>query len=147
VRLLADRAGVTRAQAFALAPTRVPVHVRLADRPLAGSDGEFVRFKTTQRAHYDAFAPTDDAVFDTLLWNERGELTEFTRANVALRIGGRWLTPALKCGLLPGIARARLLREGAIEEATLTREDLVRADGVAFFNSLRGWLAAVLDPA
>ena len=62
----------------------------------AGSDGEFVRFKTTQRAHYDAFAPADDAVFDTLLWNERGELTEFTRGNVALRIDGRWLTPALR---------------------------------------------------
>jgi len=142
VRLLADRAGVTRAQAFALAPTRSPVLVRLADRPLAGSDGEFVRFKTTQRAHYDAFAPADEGVFDTLLWNERGELTEFTRGNVALRVGGRWLTPPLRSGLLPGIARARLLREGAIEEATLTRADLARADGLAFFNSLRGWLPA-----
>jgi len=147
VRLLADRAGVTRAQAFALAPTTEPVRVRLAERPLVGSDGEFVRFKTTQRAHYDAFVPGSDAVFDTLLWNERGELTEFTRGNLALRIDGRWLTPASKCGLLPGIARARLLREGAINEAVLTRSDLARADGLAFFNSLRGWLAAELEPA
>ena len=145
VRLLADRAGVARAQAFALAPTREPVRVRLAERPLAGSDGEFVRFKTTQRAHYDAFAPADDGVFDTLLWNERGELTEFTRGNVALRIDGRWLTPAIRCGLLPGIARARLLREGAIEEATLARGDLARAEAVAFFNSLRGWILAAVD--
>ena len=144
VRLLADRAGVARAQAFALAPTQAPVRVRLAGRPLAGSDGEFVRFKTTHRAHYDAFAPADAAVFDTLLWNERGELTEFTRGNVALRIAERWLTPALECGLLPGIARARLLREGAIEEAVLVRGDLARADGVAFFNSLRGWIEASL---
>jgi para-aminobenzoate synthetase/4-amino-4-deoxychorismate lyase len=142
VRLLADRSGAARAQAFALADTPSPVRVRLADRPLAGSDGEFVRFKTTQRAHYDAFAPATDEVFDTLLWNERGELTEFTRGNVALRFGGRWLTPALKCGLLPGVARARLLREGVVEEAVLTRDDLERADGVAFFNSLRGWLDA-----
>jgi len=144
VRLLADRAGVTRAQAFALAPTPASVRVRLAERPLAGSDGEFVRFKTTQRAHYDAFAPTDPGVFDTLLWNGRGELTEFTRGNVALRLSGRWLTPALGCGLLPGIARARLLREGVVEEAVLSRDDLARADGVAFFNSLRGWLDVVL---
>ena len=144
VRLLADRTGDARAQAFALAATPEPVRVRLADRPLAGSDGEFVRFKTTQRAHYDAFAPGDASIFDTLLWNERGELTEFTRGNVALRLNGRWLTPALRCGLLPGIARARLLREGAIEEAVLVRADLARADGIAFFNSLRGWLAAFL---
>ncbi|MCK9684677.1 aminodeoxychorismate synthase component I [Scleromatobacter humisilvae] len=146
VRLLADRAGVARAQAFALAPTQAPVRVRLAERPFAGSDGEFVRFKTTQRAHYDAFAPAGEDVFDTLLWNERGELTEFTRGNVALRIAGRWLTPSSKSGLLPGIARARLLREGVIEEAVLTRDDLARADGVAFFNSLRGWLGATLAP-
>jgi para-aminobenzoate synthetase/4-amino-4-deoxychorismate lyase len=140
VRLLADRAGAARAQAFELAPTPEPVLVRLADRPLIGSDGEFVRFKTTRRAHYDAFAPTQDGIFDTLLWNERGELTEFTRGNVALRIDGRWRTPTLECGLLPGIARARLLREGAISQSTLTCADLERAQGVAFFNSLRGWL-------
>ncbi len=146
VRLLADRVGAARAQAFALAPTPAPVRVRLADRPLAGSDGEFVRFKTTHRAHYDAFAP-DAGVFDTLLWNERGELTEFTRGNVALRIGGRWLTPAASCGLLPGIGRARLLREGRIEEARLTCADLARAEGMAFLNSLRGWIEARLDAA
>ena len=142
VRLLADRGGVARAQAFALAATPAPVRVALADRPLVGSDGEFVRFKTTRRGHYDAFAPVDATVFDTLLWNERGELTEFTRGNLALRIAGRWLTPAGACGLLPGIARARLLREGAIEEAVLVRADLARAQGIAFFNSLRGWQAA-----
>jgi len=144
VRLLADRAGAARAQAFPLAPTQAPVRVRLAERPLAGSDGEFVRFKTTHRAHYDALASADPDVFDTLLWNERGELTEFTRGNLALRIDGRWLTPPLASGLLPGIARARLLREGRIEEASLLRADLARAEGLAFFNSLRGWLDAVL---
>ena len=146
VRLLADRAGATCAQAFALAITPKPVRVRvaLADRPLAGTDGEFVRFKTTHRAQYDAFTPADGTIVDTLLWNERGELTEFTRGNVALRIDGRWLTPALGSGLLPGIARARLLREGALTEATLTRDDLRRADALAFVNSLRGWLEAEL---
>jgi para-aminobenzoate synthetase/4-amino-4-deoxychorismate lyase len=144
VRLLADRAGIARAQAFALAPTPGPVRVVLADRPLVGSDGEFVRFKTTRRGHYDAFNPADATVFDTLLWNERGQLTEFTRGNVALRIAGRWLTPAASSGLLPGIARARLLREGVIFEDKLTPDDLRRADGLAFFNSLRGWLVAEL---
>ena len=144
VRLLASRAGAARAQAFALATTSSPVRVALADRALAGSDGEFVRFKTTHRAHYDAFAPSDDSTFDTLLWNERGELTEFTRGNVALLVEGRWLTPALRCGLLNGVARARLLREGRIEESVLMRDDLARAEAVAFFNSLRGWLEAII---
>ncbi len=146
IRLLADRTGAARAQAFPLEPTAQPVRVQLAHAPLAGADGEFVRFKTTRRAHYDAFAPTDAGVFDTLLWNERGELTEFTRGTVALRIDGRWLTPALRCGLLPGIARARLLHDGTLAEAVLTRDDLARATGLAFINSLRGWLDAALFP-
>ena len=117
--------------------------MRLADRPLAGSDGEFVRFKTTHRAHYDAFAPADDAVFDTLLWNERGELTEFTRGNVALRIDGRWLTPALEVrAAARHRARAAAARGRDRGRRCLTRDDLARADGVAFFNSLRGWIEA-----
>jgi para-aminobenzoate synthetase/4-amino-4-deoxychorismate lyase len=65
---------------------------------------------------------------------------------VALRIDGRWLTPAAASGLLPGVARARLLREGTLAEATLPRADLACAEGLAFFNSLRGWLPATLDP-
>jgi para-aminobenzoate synthetase/4-amino-4-deoxychorismate lyase len=148
VRLLADRAGDARAEAFELAPSPPLVRVQVARTPLIGADGEFVRFKTTRRAHYDAFAPRDPELFDTLLWNERGELTEFTRGNVALRLDGQWLTPALRCGLLPGVARARLLREGRLREAVIHKHDLARADGLAFFNSLRGWVDArcVLAP-
>jgi para-aminobenzoate synthetase/4-amino-4-deoxychorismate lyase len=144
VRLLADRAGLARAQAFALDPAPARVQVQLAAGPLVGSEGEFVRFKTTQRAHYDAFAPAEASVFDTLLWNERGELTEFTRGNLALRLAGRWLTPSGRSGLLAGIARARLLEEGAVAEATLNRDDLADAEAIAFFNSLRGWIPAEL---
>ena len=67
----------------------------MADRPLREAHSEFVRYKTTHRAHYDAFTPRDPAVFDTLLWNEAGELTECTRGNIALHLDGRWVTPAL----------------------------------------------------
>ena len=38
------------------------------------------------------------------------------------------------------------LREGRIAEAVVRVEDLERASGLAFFNSLRGWLEAELDP-
>jgi len=50
-------------------------------------------------------------------------------------------------GLLPGIGRARLLADGTVVEAVLTRDDLACADGIAFFNSLRGWLDAALSQA
>jgi para-aminobenzoate synthetase / 4-amino-4-deoxychorismate lyase len=144
VRLLADARGSCQAAAFALAPTAQPVPVQLASRPFVDARSEFVRFKTTRRAHYDAFAPSDPAVFDTLLWNEAGELTEFTRGNVAVKLDGRWVTPPLSCGLLGGIGRTVALREGRVVEQVVHREDLARAQGLAFLNSLRGWLAAEL---
>ncbi len=144
VRLLLDASGKPRAQAFPMPATATPVVLALAGRPFEMADSEFARFKTTRRAHYEAAAPDQPGVFDTLLWNERGELTECTRGNVALKIGGRWLTPALHCGLLPGIGRAHALADGRLTEAVLTREDLARAEAVAFVNSLRGWLPATL---
>ena len=144
VRLLADAQGACRAEAFALGPTAQPVPVQLASRPFVDARSEFVRFKTTRRAHYDAFAPSDPAVFDTLLWNEAGELTEFTRGNVAVKLDGRWVTPPLSCGLLGGIGRAKALRDGRVVEQVVHRDDLSRAEGLAFLNSLRGWLAAEL---
>lgn len=144
VRLLLNARG--QAQVEALAMEASPALVQLALAPMAFEEAgsEFVRFKTTRRAHYDAFAPRVPGVFDTLLWNRQGELTECTRGNVAVQLDGRWVTPPLRCGLLDGIGRARFLREGRLVEAVVRVEDLPRATGLAFVNSLRGWIDAVL---
>ncbi|WP_408642907.1 aminodeoxychorismate synthase component I [Acidovorax bellezanensis] len=146
VRLLLDARGRASAEAFACAPTALPVRLQLADQPLSDrwAHGEFVRYKTTRRAHYDAFAPTDPAFFDTLLFNEQGEITECTRGNIAALVDGRWITPPLACGLLPGVGRAIALREARVSEAVLRLADLPRVQAWAFVNSLRGWLAAEL---
>jgi para-aminobenzoate synthetase/4-amino-4-deoxychorismate lyase len=144
VRLLLNASGHARAEAYAMSASPARVQLVLAERALAEAHGEFVRFKTTRRAHYEAFSPTKPDVFDTLLWNEAGEITECTRGNVALRVAGRWVTPPLHCGLLGGVARAQALAEGIITEAVLRLEDLPQVEDVAFLNSLRGWLAAEL---
>lgn len=144
VRLLLDSRGAPRAEAFALQPTPTPVRLRLAHRAFDEADSEFVRHKTTRRAHYAAFAPTAPGVFDTVLWNRAGEITEGTFGNIAMRLDGHWVTPPLACGLLPGVGRAVALREGRVAEAVVRIEDLPRVDGWAFINSLRGWLPAEL---
>ena len=141
-RLLLGAAGTPRAEAFALAPTPEPVLLRLAQRPLAQAHSEFVRHKTTRRAHYAAFAPQEPGVFDTVLWNEEGEITESTFGNIAMLLDGRWVTPPLACGLLPGVGRAVALREGRVQEAVVRLSDVPRVQGWAFINSLRGWMAA-----
>ena len=149
VRLLLDRFGQPRAEAFALQPTATPVRLQLATRPLAEAHGEWVRFKTTRRAHYAAFAPAPGSgIFDTVLFNAEGEITESTFGNLAMQMDdGRWLTPPLACGLLPGVGRAVALREGRVQEGVVRVQDLHRVRRWAFINSLRGWLDAELVPA
>jgi len=144
VRLRLDARGQAQAEAHAMTVASAPVRLALAPMAFEAADSEFVRFKTTRRAHYDAVVPSVPGVFDTLLWNRHGELTECTRGNVAVRLDGRWLTPPLRCGLLDGIGRANYLREGRLAEAVVRVDDLPRATGLAFVNSLRGWLDAVL---
>lgn len=148
VRLLLDAQGRARAEAYALPASPARVRLQLATRALDEAHGEFVRCKTTRRAHYDVFTPTDLEVFDTLLWNADGEFTECTRGNVAFLLDGRWVTPPLRCGLLAGVGRARALQGGRIQAESVVRvKDLPRVEALAFVNSLRGWIPADLEPS
>ena len=161
VRLLVDRHGTVRAEVHgwsgplgsdglpattdaAAADADPGLRVRLAGAAFV-EDADFVRHKTTWRPAYERFAPDDPQVFDTLLWNPAGELTEFTRGNLALRLDGQWYTPPLSCGLLAGVRRQQLLQSGALVERVLTRAELERAGSLAFINGLRGCLAVKLD--
>ncbi len=138
VRLLCARDGALQSQVFALEPSPAEVQVVLATSPVR-SDDEFLRWKTTARAVYAAHQPPP-GMFDTLLWNERGELTEFTRGNLVLDVEDRRLTPRVESGLLVGVQRGVLLGAGEIEEALLRVEDLARARRAWFINAVRGWL-------
>lgn len=142
-RMLLHEDGSLETEAPAMQDVMGPVRVCLAHAPLLEAHDEFVRYKTTRRSHYDAWVPVQ-GFFDTLLWNEAGEVTEFTRGNVAVKLNGRWLTPPLSSGLLPGVGRAMALSSGQVDEGVVRVEDLARAEGIAFINSLRGWLEALL---
>lgn len=145
VRLVLSADGSFLGETYPCAATAEPVRLQLAGRPLLEAHSDCVRHKLTQRGHYDALAPTDPAVFDTLLWNEAGELTECTRGNVAALLDGCWVTPPLTCGLLPGVGRAVALKAGRLQEAVLPLDVVPRVQAWAFVNSLRGWLGAELE--
>ncbi|MEJ2801828.1 aminodeoxychorismate synthase component I [Comamonadaceae bacterium PP-2] len=156
LRLLLSAEGGLTVQAVAQPAVPLPVKVALAHAPLRRSQGAFVRFKTTRRAHYDALAPTAPDVFDSLLYNLEGEITEFTRGNAVFKIDGRWVTPALSCGLLDGVGRQWVLDHGVppeggadagqpVTESVVRVADLARVAQCVFVNSCRGWLPAVLS--
>jgi para-aminobenzoate synthetase/4-amino-4-deoxychorismate lyase len=130
-----------------LADAQAPVRLLLADAPTRSSD-LFLRHKTSVRSRYDDAWRAAEAQggFDTLFFNERGELTEGGRSNVFVRVAGRWVTPPLSAGVLPGVMRALLLEDpnwNAIE-VPVTRETLERAQDIVVCNALRGAMRAVL---
>ena len=134
-------------QTGVLAPLMEPVALLLADAPTHAHD-VFLRHKTSIRSRYDAAWRAAESVgaFDTLFFNDRGELTEGGRSNVFVRIAGRWYTPPLSAGVLPGVMRGVLLDDPAWDaiEVPLTRESLSRAQEIVVCNALRGPLTAVL---
>jgi len=110
------------------------------DTETVSSSDEFLRHKTTRRKTYRQARARYPEAFDTILVNERGEITESTIANIVADIGGRLLTPAAECGLLPGTFRAELLEAERISETVLTAADLEGADAIWLINSVRGWI-------
>jgi para-aminobenzoate synthetase/4-amino-4-deoxychorismate lyase len=121
------------------------VRVALDDEPVDPLD-LWLFHKTTRRAPYERRRERRPEVDDVLLVNDRGEVTESTIANLAVRMQGRWVTPPTDAGLLPGTYRAVLLREGTLAERTITLEDLRAAEELALVSSVRGWRPAELVP-
>jgi para-aminobenzoate synthetase/4-amino-4-deoxychorismate lyase len=113
--------------------------VALADSPVSSQD-RFLFHKTTNRAVYEQHRAAHPDAFDVLLWNERGELTEFTVGNLVVEIDGRCWTPPVECGLLAGVFREELVDTGRIGERVLTRDNLHEATRVWLVNSLREWV-------
>lgn len=64
-------------------------------------------------------------------------LTDTSIANVALFDGKEWLTPASP--LLPGTMRARLLDEGLIKEAAISRDHLPLFKKIRLMNAMLDW--------
>jgi len=120
-----------------------PLRVAPATIPVDSRDWSRYH-KTERRELLDDERRRRPEADEVLFVNERGELTEGSCHNLVLRLEGRLLTPALSCGLLPGVLRAELLERGVIAEAVLTLADLRRADGLWLINSVRGWRFALL---
>jgi len=146
VRLRLTPDGAPSLESAPLAPLPAgPLPVALAQTPVSRAD-VFLCHKTTHRAGYEAHRAARPDCFDVLLWNEEGELTEFTIGNLVIESGGRLWTPPRACGLLDGTLRADLLARGRLQERVLRRDDLTAASGVWLINSVRGWVPVTLSP-
>jgi len=132
---LVPRDGTARHWRYAISP-------RTIDR-----DDPFLYHKTTRRALYDgelARLRAATGCDEVLFLNERGELTEGSRANLFVARDGCLLTPPVSCGLLDGTLRRSLLDDPAAtaEARVLTLADLAGAARVFLGNSVRGLVPA-----
>ena len=140
VRLLLSKDGSCRAEwSDAGAPATEPVKLLLVSRRIDPAD-IFLYHKTTRREAFDAdFAEARArGCFDALHLNTRDEITECSITNIIVELDGKWYTPPLDSGLLPGIWRAQVLAVGKAAERVLTLADLRRATGIIVGNSVRG---------
>lgn len=145
VRLLVSPTGEVRIESAVLYELSNDVKtVVLANTPVSKKN-RFLYHKTTQRDVYKHHQNEHPSVFDVLLWNEDGQITEFTNGNAVLEIDGRKVTPSRDCGLLAGTFRSHLLDESMIEEAVLTHSDIDKATNIWFINSVRGWVSVRLS--
>ena len=130
---------------FALQSEDTIWRLRIAETRLK-SDDSLYRHKTSRREPYEAaraeFKPAE--ADEVLLLNERGEVCEGTITNLFAEVEeGRFVTPALSSGLLPGVLRAELIRERKARSKILRPEDL-HFRKLYVGNSLRGLIRAEL---
>ena len=118
--------------------------VRLVSAPFSrASTSPLLAFKTTnyfENSYARAWAQ-DQGFYDALFFNERGEITETTTANLFLVRGGNLITPPVSAGLLPGIARHHVLVSAehsrlVAEERPVSTADLDGAEEVFLSNAV-----------
>ena len=99
----------------------------------------FTYFKTTHRPHLSIGEQ------EKIYHNKSGELLETSIGNLVLKIAGKFYTPPIRLGILPGIYRQHLLETGQVEEKVLTLTDLNHAEAIYGCNAVRGLYELTLE--
>jgi para-aminobenzoate synthetase/4-amino-4-deoxychorismate lyase len=145
IKLSLQQSGAFVLESAPLLPLPQTVDLLLAKSATLAND-IFLRHKTSVRQRYDAgwLAAEAQGAFDALFFNERGELTEGGRSTVFVKLNGRWITPPLRAGILPGVMRSVVLADPQwqAQEQTLYLPQLHQAQEIMVCNALRGILSA-----
>lgn len=145
IRVLIDQQGEIVIESIPLSVESAAESLRIgmAVEPVK-TDNVFLYHKTTYREVYERARASRPDCDEVLLWNERGEITEASVANVVVKMDGKWLTPPVESGLLAGTFRGYLLERGEIEERVIRAADLLQAKEICLINSVQGRRAAEL---
>lgn len=140
VRLILTREGMVTVDTGPAPETGAPVTLIIGSHARVDPADPVWYHKTADRSRY----PESEDGTEVVMLNSYGEVTETNRSNLMARVEGRWVTPPLAAGCLPGVARQVALEEGKVTESPLGVDQLRRAEALAVTNALRGWRSAVL---
>jgi para-aminobenzoate synthetase/4-amino-4-deoxychorismate lyase len=143
VRLLLSADGSIDISSEPLLEIIAPLRVGVSSIKVDSTD-VMLYHKTSRRGLIDSARSGRPDCDELLLRNEHGQLTEGSYHSLVLKLDGRFVTPPLCSGLLPGVLREELLEKEEIMEQILYPDDLERATEVWLINSVRGWRPAIL---
>ena len=146
VRVLVNKDGKFNIEKKALIKEPIPIKVMFSTKKI-NPDNPLLYHKTTHRDLYDKerIKAIKEGFFEVIFLNTKGEVTEGSITNIFIQKNKKLYTPALKCGLLPGVLRQHLLNEGKAREKVICLEDVLAADKVFVGNSVRGLVEAKLE--
>jgi len=143
VRVLVNLDGKITIERQPLEEIKLPVMVKISSRRI-NPHNVFLYHKTTRRHAYDREKKKAqrEGFFEAIFLNINEQVTEGTMTNIFILKQGRLYTPPVECGLLGGILREHLLKEGRASEKIVYLKDILSADKWYIGNSVRGLLEA-----
>ena len=82
-------------------------------------------------------AANDEGYHDSILFNEKNEITETAVANLAFLISGEWVTPPISSGILPGVVRAIAIEQCGVKVRPIHISEIPEVESGFMLSSLR----------
>lgn len=82
-------------------------------------------------------AARDEGFHDSILFNDRNEITETAVANLIFYIDGQWVTPPITSGILPGVIRAIAIEECNVRVRPIHISEIPEIESGFMLSSLR----------
>jgi branched-subunit amino acid aminotransferase/4-amino-4-deoxychorismate lyase len=82
-------------------------------------------------------AANDEGFHDSILFNEKNEITETAVSNLVFYIGREWVTPPISSGILPGVIRAISVENCGVKVRPIHVSEIPEVESGFLLSSLR----------
>ncbi|OGF45248.1 MAG: aminodeoxychorismate synthase, component I [Candidatus Firestonebacteria bacterium RIFOXYA2_FULL_40_8] len=140
IRLLLSRTGNPEIFVSEYIPGSSKKENVVISKQRVNSADRYLYHKTTIRDLYEKEREKikNKNIFDVIFLNEKAEITEGAVTNIFILRDGKYFTPPVSSGLLPGVYRDYMIKKKKAVQKVLKIKDLKMADKVYLVNSVRG---------